>query len=128
MEETKIEKVLSQYESALNSSNTKGAVALYADDGIFMPTEAPTAQGREQLLAAYDQVFKQIKLNIMFSVDELRVNGNTAFARTVSRGEVTILANGAKVPEENREFFLLEKIGGEWKIARYMFNKAARGE
>lgn len=119
-----IEKLLSQYESCLNTSNTQGAVALYSDDGIFMPTEAPTAQGKEQLVASYAYVFKTIKLNIKFSVDELRISGDIAFARTMSRGKVTVLEGNITVPEENREFFLLEKVKGEWRIARYMFNKS----
>jgi len=122
-EKKQIEKLLNQYENSLNTSNTKAAVALYADDGIFMPTEAPTAQGKEQLVASYDWVFKTIKLNIKFAVDELRISDNLAFARTTSRGQVTVLASNVTVPEENREFFLLEKVRGEWKIARYMFNK-----
>jgi ketosteroid isomerase-like protein len=89
-----------------------------------MPTEGPTAQGKEQLVGSYDWVFNTIKLNIKFTIEELRINGNTAFARTMSRGQVTVLANKVTAPEENREFFLLEKVGGEWKIARYMFNKS----
>ena len=119
-----IENLLSEYENSLNTSNTKAAVALYADDGIFMPTEAPTAQGKEQLVASYNWVFNNIKLDIKFNIDEIRVSGNTAFARTVSRGQVTVLANKVTVPEENREFFQLERQNGEWKISRYMFNKS----
>ena len=118
-----IEKLLNQYENCLNTADTKGAVALYAEDGMFMPTEAPTAQGKEQLVASYGWVFKTIKLDIKFSVDELRISENMAFARTTSRGKVTVLENNVTVPEENREFFLLEKVRGEWRIARYMFNK-----
>lgn len=118
-----IENLLGQYEKTLNTSDAKAAVALYTDNGIFMPTEAPTAEGKEQLLASYSFVFNTIKLDIKFQIDEIRITGNTAFARTVSRGQVTVLAAKITVPEENREFFFLEKVGGEWKIARYMFNK-----
>ncbi len=124
MEEEKIQKQLSRYEAALNSSSTKDAVDLYADDGIFMPTEAPTARGREQLVAAYNHVFSAIKLRIKFTVDEIVVSGNVAFARTASKGEVTVLSNKVTGPEENREFFLFVKVGDDWKISRYMFNKA----
>ena len=44
---------------------------------------------------------------------------------TTSKGTVKILANGVEAPEANRELFVFEKVDGEWKIARYMFNKTA---
>ncbi len=120
---TAIEATLKQYEAALNASDVDGIMALYAEDGVFMPTEAPTAAGKEQVRAAYEHVFGMIKLNIAFSIDEIVQHGDFAFARTVSRGEVTVLAEGVTLPEENRELFVLKKTGDDWKIARYMFNK-----
>ncbi len=120
---TAIEATLKQYEAALNASDVDGIMALYAEDGVFMPTVAPTAAGKEQVRAAYEYVLGIIKLDIAFSIDEIVQHGDFAFARTVSRGEVTILAEGVTLPEENRELFVLKKEGDHWKIARYMFNK-----
>ncbi len=120
---TAIEATLKQYEAALNASDVDGVLALYTEDGVFMPTEAPTAVGHDQVRATYEHVFGMIKLNIAFSIDEIVQHGDFAFARTVSRGEVTVLAEGVILPEENRELFVLKKTGDDWKIARYMFNK-----
>ena len=122
-EKNAIEAILKKYEAALNASDVDGVLALYAEDGVFMPTEAPTAAGKEQVRAAYEHVFGIIKLNIAFSIDEIVQHGDFAFARTLSRGQVTVLAEGATLPEENRELFVLRKTDAEWKIARYMFNK-----
>lgn len=118
-----IEATLKSYEIALNDSNTDAVVALYAQDGVFMPSEAPSAQGAEQVRAAYNHVFSNIKLDIAFSIDEIVPQGDFAFARTLSKGNVTVLAQGVTLPEENRELFVLKKTDGDWKIARYMFNK-----
>ncbi len=120
---TAIEATLKQYEAALNASDVDGVLALYTENGVFMPTEAPTAVGHDQVRATYEHVFGMIKLNIAFSIDEIVQHGDFAFARTVSRGEVTVLAEGVTLPEENRELFVLKKTGDDWKIARYMFNK-----
>ncbi len=122
-EKNAIEATLKNYEAVLNASDVDGILALYAEDGVFMPTEAPTAAGKEQVRAAYEHVFGIIKLDIAFSVDEIVQSGDFAFARTLSSGEVTILAEGVTLPEENRELFVLKKTGNDWKIARYMFNK-----
>ncbi len=122
-EKQKIEALLGQYEKSLNTSDAKLAQSLYAKDGIFMPTEAPSGIGSEGILKSYEYVFSQIQLNIEFFIEEIEVEGNMAFAVTSSKGTVKIQANGAEAPEANRELFVFEKVDGEWKIARYMFNK-----
>lgn len=62
-------------------------------------------------------------MNIEFFIDEIEVEHNLAFATTRSEGFTLIHATGDRVPESNRELFVFEKESGEWKIARYMFNK-----
>lgn len=122
-EKQKIESLLNEYKKSLNTSDAKLAQSLYTKDGIFMPTEAPSAMGSENILKSYEYIFSQIQLTIEFYIEEIEVEGNLAFATTSSKGSVLIHATGDTFPEENRELFVFEKIGDEWKIARYMFNK-----
>ena len=120
-----IQAVLDRYERALNASDVDAVLALYVDDGVFMPSSAPTAAGIESVRASYEYVFTTIKLNIAFTVEEIVADGSIAFARTGSKGSVTVLADGTTVPEDNRELFVFQKQDGVWKIARYMFNKTS---
>lgn len=122
-EKQKIEALLSEYEKSLNTSDAKLAQSLYTKDGIFMPTEAPSGIGSEGILKSYEYVFSQIQLNIKFFIEEIQVEGDMAFAVTSSKGTTLIRATGDTIPEANRELFVFEKVDGEWKIARYMFNK-----
>lgn len=122
-EKTAIEKLLFSYRDALNASDVNKVLPLYTNDGVFMPSNAPSAMGQDQVKAAYEFVFSQIQLNIEFYIDEIVVNGDYAFARTTSKGTTLIHANKQTVAEENRELFVLQKTNGQWKIARYMFNK-----
>ena len=122
-EKQKIEELLSEYKKSLNTSDAKLAQSLYTRDGVFMPSEAPSGIGAENILKSYEYVFSQIQLNIEFFIEEIEVEGNMAFATTSSKGTVKILANGIEAPEANRELFVFEKVEGNWKIARYMFNK-----
>ncbi|MBS1509087.1 MAG: SgcJ/EcaC family oxidoreductase [Bacteroidetes bacterium] len=122
-EKPAIEKLLFSYRDALNKSDVNKVLPLYTNDGVFMPSNAPSAIGQEQVKAAYAFVFSQIQLNIEFYIDEIVVNGDYAFARTMSKGTTLIHANKQTVAEENRELFVLQKTNGQWKIARYMFNK-----
>lgn len=122
-EKAAIEKLLLTYRDALNASDTNKAIALYTEDGVFMPTNAPTAKGQKQLKAGYDFVFSNIKLTIEFTIEEIEVSGDIAYAVTSSAGTTLVHATGETNPEANREIFALKKVGGDWKIARYMFNK-----
>ena len=122
-EKAAIEKLLFAYRDALNASDVGQVLPLYTQDGVFMPSGAPTSAGPEQVKAAYEFVFSAIQLSIEFYIDEIVVDGDYAFARTTSKGTTLIHASGETVPEENRELFVLQKEQGIWKIARYMFNK-----
>ena len=122
-EKQEIKNLLFTYRDALNASDVSKVLPLYTEDGIFMPSGAPTSIGTEQVKGAYEFVFSNIKLSIEFHIDEITVNGDYAFARTTSKGSTLIHATGETVPEENRELFVLQKENGSWKIDRYMFNK-----
>jgi uncharacterized protein (TIGR02246 family) len=118
--------LLRRYEMELNVGGTAAIVSLYTADGIFMPSGAPTATGATELRAAYAAVFAAIKLQVVFTIDELEIHGDIAFARTTSRGQVTVLANGQTQAEENRELFILRRQQGRWLISRYLFNQPRR--
>jgi len=118
-----IEKLLMTYKESLNTSDVSKAVNSYTADGVFMPSGAPTANGKEAIKGAYKFVFSQIQLNIEFFIEEIVIENDIAFAITTSKGTTLIHATGDTVPEENRELFIFEKENNKWKIARYMFNK-----
>jgi len=121
---TAIEKLLFNYQDALNASDVNMVLPLYTKEGVFMPQGGPSAIGQEELKGSYEFVFKTLQLNIKFQIDEIvMVDENYAFARTISRGTQLIHATGIRGEEENRELFVLQVENGTWKIARYIFNK-----
>ncbi len=122
-EKASIEKLLFSYRDALNKSDVNKVLTLYTNEGVFMPSNAPTSIGLEQIKNSYEFVFSQIQLKIEFYIDEITITGDYAFARTTSKGTTLIHASGQTAEEENRELFILQKANGQWKISRYMFNK-----
>lgn len=118
-----VEKALNNYFNSLNESDVKTAVGSYTTDGVFIAAGAPTAIGTAQLVTAYEYLFKAIRLTVKVTIDEVIVKDDISFVRTHSNGTTLIHATGENIPAENREFFLLRKEQGEWKIARYLFNQ-----
>ncbi len=118
-----IHAVLKAYEQVLNASDVAGVLKLYTEDGVFMSPNYPSAVGIQQVEAAYTGAFQAIDLNVEFDIVEVAVIADDwAFARTNSSGTTTINATGDKVVEGNQELFVLQKIDGDWKIARYSFS------
>ncbi len=117
-----IEAVLRRYEAALNTADSAAAVGVYGEDAVFMAQHRAPAVGTLAIRGAYDEIFAAIRLNVAFGIDEIEVAGDTAWARTHSRGETEIRATGARVPERNSELFIFQKQrDGGWRVARYLF-------
>jgi len=123
--EEQLHALLATYETSLNAGDAGRIEQLYAEDGVFMPAGFPTASGRSAVRGAYDAVFANIRIAIHFTVDELTVKGDVAYARTHSAGTATVVATGASAAEANRELFIFARGANGWKIARYMFNKTS---
>ena len=122
-DEKAIAAVLTQYEDALNRSDTGAVMQLYAPDGIFMPQNFASSVGADAVRKAYDGVFRAIRLSVKFAIAEIKqVGPDWAFARTNSAGSVKVKATGQSSPEANQELFMFQKIGNDWKIARYCFS------
>jgi uncharacterized protein (TIGR02246 family) len=123
-EKQAVEKVINSYQEALNASNAERVVTLFTKDGVLMANAAPTAEGAEAVKGTYQYVFDNFTYDLKFTVLDVVVSGNTAYARSQSKGSFIIKASGQKVDDEFRELFVFEKQKGEWKIARYMYNKS----
>ncbi|MFO0628471.1 MAG: DUF4440 domain-containing protein, partial [Polyangiales bacterium] len=92
------------------------------DDAVFLAQHRAPAVGRGEIRRAYDEIFAAIRLQVTFGIDEIELAGDTAWARTHSRGETEIRATGARVPEQNSELFIFQRQGdGAWRVARYLF-------
>jgi uncharacterized protein (TIGR02246 family) len=122
-DETMVATLLADYQDALNHSDTEAVMRLYASDGVFMPQHSPSSVGTDAIRMAYDAVFAAITLDVTFKVAEIRqLAPDWALARTNSAGTARIKASGDGGPEANQELFVLQKIAGTWKIARYCFS------
>jgi len=117
-----IELVLKAYQNALNTNDLESILSLYGQAPVFMPQNAPALGGREAVRAGYRRVFETIKLNVEFTIHEVEVLGDTAWARTSSAGRTRILGADIEGAEGNNELFIFKRESGDWKIHRYLFS------
>jgi len=119
-----INKVLGDYESALNAGNLDSVMPLYADDAVFMPVNAPVQVGEQAIRAFYQtNIFEQLTLDLTFTPAETEILGEWAFVRADITGTVTDKDSIEPDQVDNKAMFLLRQDDdGSWKIARYIFN------
>ena len=120
-----IKYLLNNYELALNASDTSKVLPLYTDDGVFMPSQKPSAVGASEVKTAYQHVFQALDLNVKFHIDEIEQYGDVAFVRTTSDGKIKLLDKNITITNNSRELFILKRSNNKWKIYRYMFNEAS---
>ncbi len=123
-DETAIRSVLASYNKALNGGETAAVLPLYTGDGIFMAPFSQSNIGTSAIRKAYDEVFRELKFNVTFNIDELVQMAPTwAYVRTNSAGTTRHHSTGKTTSEANQELFILAKgDDGRWRIARYSFS------
>ena len=113
-----------KYGDALDASSAADVMALWDTDASarFMPNHYTLTTGTAAITTAYDVIFATISLTIKFDIVEVKVvSPEWAFACTNSVEPVKLLTTGTVTEVSNQELFVMHKVGGQWKIARYCF-------
>jgi uncharacterized protein (TIGR02246 family) len=121
-DEKAVREAISAYEKGLNTSDAAGVVKLFTADAVVMAPNNSPAVGKEVIGKVYEGLFKAVKLDIKFEVDEVKVlSDKWAMARTRSKFTVKV-GDAAPQPDANQELFLFQKEDGQWRIARYSYS------
>jgi len=122
---TIIKQLIFKYRDAFNAADTSAIVTLYAPNGVLMPNNAPSATGAAELTKSFDSLLKNFQISIEYFIDEINGTEDYAFARTNSKVNTLITANGERIFLVNKELFVFIKLNSEWKIAQYIFNNTS---
>lgn len=122
-DQKRIGNLLQSYRDHLVASDAAKCAALYTNDGATMAQGFQTQVGNKAIAEWYKLCFSLIALDVEFNIREIVIASDKyAFARTTSAGTQKVLATGDVSEESNQELFVLEKVGKDWKIARYCFS------
>ena len=118
------EQTVRDYFKYLYEANTDAILTLYSEDAVLMPSDLPTTTGKDALAAAYKQTFGAMNfVSATTDYDEVSVYEDMAIVRTTSDVNLFLINEKQDIKSKMREFFVLTKVKGEWKISRYMFNR-----
>ncbi|MEU0567835.1 nuclear transport factor 2 family protein [Nonomuraea sp. NPDC005983] len=97
---------------ALKAGSVDQVVNAFASDGVAAVAGEPTAQGTQALRTVFKSKMSSMK------------SATPTFDETITGSDLAFVRTSTSNAEKGRQFFILKKSGSDWKIARFMNNKA----
>jgi uncharacterized protein (TIGR02246 family) len=122
--EREIRRLFSKYVAAAKASNAADLAALFADDGIRYPPNAPAAVGNATVRSWYQSVFDQFKVDLKsVEVIEIEAAGDWGFASGTFAITLRPKSGGEPIEDTGNWLTILKRqADGAWRIYRDMFN------
>ncbi len=118
-----VNSLVDAYVSASNAGDATALTALFTDDVVLMPGNAPAANGKEAIQAFYQSRFDQFTLELAASQVEAEGAGEWAFARGTYTIKLTPKAGGESIEYSGKYMNISKRLAeGSWKIARHIWN------
>ncbi len=115
-----IQVVEANWANAVNNKNITAIMALYADDAISMPNDAPTLTGKAAIKKAQEENFakNQVGQLMSFTTTEVFSEGN----QVLEIGTSTTKDAAGKVTSTGKYMALFEKRDGKYVCIREIYN------
>ena len=115
-----VRKASSDLTAAFNAKDVKAILAMYADNSVFMPPNAPTLRGPEPLKSYYDALIKKGATALRLDVDQVSGHGPIAY----ESGSYSVDYEGNGPPGHDRGKYLrvLRNMNGHWRVEYTIWN------
>jgi ketosteroid isomerase-like protein len=118
-----VEQEAAEWDRSFNAGELTILAALYAEDAVSMPFNAPTVRGRRALQAEFERLFREND-NVRHEtfVDEVLATPEWAIERARYTLAYTPKAGGTPVVETGRHVMCRKWVDGRWQIVWEIFN------
>lgn len=111
------------FEVAYNAANAEGVGALFTDDTIVMPPDAPDLHGRAAVVTYYQNWFDQFEPSLSVTTGEVKTVGDLSIGRGTWKAKLTPKAGGDALELGGKYMNLLQsQPDGSVKIVRHIWN------
>ncbi len=116
-----------QWIAAEASGDLESFMALWSDDGVIMPPNAPTLIGKEAIREFARDFYNQFTVTVETAIDEIVVAGDWAHVRwTTIAGTATPKDGGIPMTHSGKALWILKRqADGDWKLACDIWNDDA---
>lgn len=110
------------WDRAFNANDAAKVAALYADETIYMPENAPTLRGRSAVQADFERYFAQFSARHETFVDEILTHQDWAIERGRFTTTFTPKPSGPQRKQSGRQVVCRRKVNGSWLIVWEIWN------
>lgn len=123
-----ITEVLNQYAESCTNGDFERWMSLWADDGVQMPPDAPTKEGKAQIRAAMGPPFGTMNLELtLHEIEDAHIHGDIGLTRCrySLRGTPKDGGDIVEIMPDGKALTLYRRQSdGSWKIVYDCFNSS----
>lgn len=117
---TEIQEIENAWAVAMNNKDIDALMAMYADDAVSMPDNAPSLKGKAAIRKNQEQEFMTMPAGVTYSFETLDIFGD---ANTVTEtGTTTVKDASGKVTGTGKYLCVFEKRDGKYLVVREIYN------
>jgi len=112
-----IKNIVAELEAALNAGDTDRYIPFYADNIVEIYPNEPAYIGKEAIRSRDKQMFEEMTLQDVYTVQDVKVSGNLAVAHFLWSTTVIFKASGETDDTNGNWIMVFEKQSDEtWKV------------
>lgn len=110
-----IRKNLAEFVAAFNSKRIDSIVAMYADNSVFSPPNAPLLRGQEPLKSFFGDLFGRGATDLSMETETVAGHGPLAYQAGTYSMMYADPAKGERVRDRGKFLLVLRKMSGTWR-------------
>lgn len=121
-EEQAIRDLDREWVAAVAAQDTLAIANLYAEDGYFMPPNAPRVDGRGAIRGAWAGMFQMPNLSLTFTPTDIVIADGGDMAYDIGTYNLGLDGPDGRIEDNGKYLVVWQKVNGEWKIIADIFN------
>ncbi|WP_220273395.1 YybH family protein [Pontibacter diazotrophicus] len=113
-----IERANQKFMEAFRQGNAAGLAALYTENGMVLPPNHDSVEGREQIKDFWQAVMNMGIKSVKLQIGEVEQHGDTA----IEMSRATLYIEGDQEVDQSKYIVIWKRENGEWKLHRDIFN------
>lgn len=115
------EEMLKNWQAAMNAGDAKAIAAMYTEDALRMPYQAPAVQGREAIAKNIQETLDQGITSVELTHGGSETHGKMGWAH----GTYKLMTADGALAQEGKWMNVTKKVGGKWYIQADIWNTDA---
>lgn len=111
-----------RYPENVRTKNIQGYGAVFSEDALWMPADAPDRYGPADIMAGFAEQVATRDIDPVLTAEEIQVFGD--FGYVVGLSVATICPSDGSPAQQAkfRAVWLMKKVAGQWQLHRQIWN------